>query len=176
MIKIEINGLEFWDREKEEFSTVTKIFAFENSLRAISKWESKWKIPFLEKKPKTYEQTMHYYECMCMTSGFRREFLTKETIEVLNKYIQESHTATTLPKGNSSNKQVYTSELIYAYMCVNNIPFECDKWEINRLMNLLGCINIISNPQQKKRKSSTQIAKDYAQINNERLKKYKTQG
>lgn len=175
MIKIKINQ-DFWDSTIEQFVTVNEVFSFENSLCAISKWESKWKVPFLNNDKKTTEQVLDYFVCMCLTPNFRKEYLSDDVVSILNSYIEISHTATTLPKAKKTSNQVYTSELLYAYMALNGIPFECDQWEINRLLMLLGCISNLTNPSKKPMRSSAQIARSYADLNRARQKKYNTKG
>lgn len=54
MLKITIEGSEFYNEQTEEFVTTDPItLNLEHSLLSISKWESKWKKPFLkpDKKP-----------------------------------------------------------------------------------------------------------------------------
>lgn len=41
-----------------------------------------------------------------------------------------------------------TSELIYWYMTQLNIPFECDKWNLNRLLTLIRLAAAKQNNQK----------------------------
>ena len=56
MITLHIDKTTLWDEEKEEFITVNaQDIVLEHSLLSLSKWESKWEIPLLSKKPKSKE-------------------------------------------------------------------------------------------------------------------------
>lgn len=179
MIKIKIDPIEVWNSEESRFEMLPGgIFAFENSLRAISKWESYYAKPYLSRyDDKTPEEVLYYYKCMCMTNGFRDEYLTPEVLQVLYDYTSKPHSATKINRAGSSTsaRQIVTSEYLYASMAVAGIPFECDKWEIGRLIKTLECVDVMMNPKKSKR-SSASIAKDYASINKARLAKYKTKG
>ena len=61
MITLHIDKTTLWDEEKEEFITVNaQDIVLEHSLLSLSKWESKWEIPLLSKKPKSKEQFLDY--------------------------------------------------------------------------------------------------------------------
>ncbi len=177
MVKVRVSPVELYDESKSEFITLPGgVYRFEHSLRAISKWESKWNVNFLGNKNLTEEQTIDYFICMCMDGGFRKEYITNDLVEVLSEYINTNHTATTIrSKGDGPNRQVLTSELIYAYMAIARIPFECDKWEINRLLTTISCVSTLQAPK-KTRRSKASISKDYSKLNAQRLAKYNTKG
>ena len=59
MLRITIPAEESWDEQKEEFVITAKeqTLQLEHSLVSLSKWESKWHIPFHDdQKKKTFEQ------------------------------------------------------------------------------------------------------------------------
>ena len=66
MLQIVIPAEEQWNEKKEEFVITKKEqkITLEHSLVALSKWESKWQVPFLSKREKTYEETLDYIKCM----------------------------------------------------------------------------------------------------------------
>ena len=59
-------------------------------------------------------------------------------------------TATTFANNKGkTNNEVVTSELIYYWMVALNIPKECEKWHLNRLMTLIRICNIKNQPAKK---------------------------
>ena len=67
MLSINIKSRELFDERTSEFITVKGgTLKLEHSLVSISKWESKWKIPFLSKEKKTNEQIDDYIRCILM--------------------------------------------------------------------------------------------------------------
>lgn len=175
MIKIKVEPVEAFNNVTQQFDTLPGgVFRFEHCLLAISKWEAKYCIKFfpaVEKQELTEEQSIDYYACMCLDEGFDKAYITPDLAKILNDYMSESHTATTLPKNQKGGrKQVYTSELIYAYMAVGRIPFECETWEIGRLMMLISCVGILQDPKagKGKKKGRRATAKSFHEINKAR--------
>ena len=146
---------EIWDEKNEEFiEPKTASLQLEHSLVSISKWESKWHKPFLSKEPKTVAETIDYIKCMTLTQNVKSEVydhLSKENIEEINAYIDDPKTATTFSKDRKSarSREIITSELIYYWMVVLNIPFECQKWHLNRLLTLIRVCNVKNQPPKK---------------------------
>ena len=57
MLRITIPATEEWNETKEEFIyTKEQTLQLEHSLVSLSKWESRWKKPFLSKEVKTKEE------------------------------------------------------------------------------------------------------------------------
>lgn len=181
MLKIEIPiSPEGWDERKQEFvEPQTKVLELEHSLISLSKWESKWCKPFLSSKEKTFEEIIDYAKCMTLTSNVDPDVynhLTSENISQINKYIEAPMTATWFAKdkaGRSSSEQV-TSELIYYWMIALNIPFECQKWHLNRLITLVKVCNIKNQPTKKM--SKRDIMSRNAALNAARRKQLNTKG
>lgn len=163
MLHIDIPGRECWDDDKQEF-VVTKPFSLslEHSLVSVSKWEAKWQRSFMSKPPKTIEEVSDYVKCMTLTQNVPAETyacLTKENLDAINKYIEAPMTATTFndfgKKGATGSRQVITSELIYFWMITYGIPFECQKWHLNRLMTLIRVCAVKNAPPKKMSRSET---------------------
>ena len=158
MLKITIPGTELYDEKNNEFiQTKDQVLCLEHSLVSISKWESKWCIPFLDNsKPKTVEQTMDYVRCMTLTQNVDENVykgLTNKHIKEINDYIDAPMTATWFSnnenRGRRGTGEKVTSELIYYWMIALNIPFECQKWHLNRLLTLIRVCNIKNQPPKK---------------------------
>lgn len=154
MLKIVIPGIELYDEKKEEFiNTKPQALQLEHSLVSLSKWESKWNKPFLTKDNKTYEETIDYIRCMTITQNISHDtyrLLTSENIQQVNDYIELPMTATTFSNQKKPpSKDVVTAEIIYYWMISLNIPFECQKWHLNRLLTLINVCNIKNQPSKK---------------------------
>ena len=129
----------------------------EHSLVSISKWESKWHKCFLESKDMTEEEVKDYIRCMTVNQGVKPDTydnLTNANVKAINEYINDSHSATVInqrhtPGAGRKNKDTLTSEVIYSYMVQLEIPWECQKWHINRLLTLINILNIKNQPPKK---------------------------
>lgn len=153
MLEITIPDTELYNEETNEFVTVKGVvLRLEHSLVSISKWESNWKEPFLSEKPKTVAQTVDYVRCMTINQNVdpvTYEALTNDNINAVNDYIKENRTATTFSDtGKGSRREVITSELIYWWMAQFNIPMECQKWHLSRLLALIRIASIKNAPQK----------------------------
>ena len=178
-IKIPLTQEE-WDEENEVFvEPKFQILQMEHSLVSISKWESKWCKPFLEQQEKTDEEVMDYIKCMTITQNVRPEvydLLTNDNVKQINEYIEAPMTATTFSnrENRKFSREIITSEIIYEWMIALGIPFECQKWHINRLITLIKVRSIKSQPPRKK--SSRETASYYAALNTSRRNKHNTKG
>lgn len=180
MLPITVTQADLFDDELQMFIPVkTHTLRLEHSLVSLSKWESKWHKPFLSNTDKTYEETIDYIRCMNMTQNtdpmvFRA--LTDEQIKQINDYIDNPMTATTVPdiKNGPPSREQVTSELIYYWMVALNIPFECEKWHLNRLLTLIKVTNFKNQPPKKMSKS--EIMSRNRALNEARKKKFNTKG
>lgn len=133
----------------------------EHSLDAISKWESKYKKPYLEQKQLTVDEFLYYVDCMILNKDELPDnvcdYLTKENGEQIQQFIEDVPSATVIKRNMDSKtkKRFTTSELIYAYMAQARIPFTADKWNIYRLLKVLEIISIDSQPPKKVPRSQT---------------------
>lgn len=178
MIKLEIPDREMFDNDTSEFTMLPGgTFKFEHSLKAIAMWEEKWEKPFLVKTPPhTTEESMDYFRCMCFDPSFDTRLLTPDSVMLLNEYIKKPATATVFNSSEKTmpNGQFTTSELLYARMAEAGLPFECDRWNINRLFVVF---RIIANDQgEKKKMSQRESARQQYEINQQRLKAMHTKG
>jgi len=180
MLTVTLPAKEIYDEEKEEFSsTREQILQLEHSLVSLSKWESKWQKPFLSKEDKTYEETIDYIRCMTMTQNVDQSlynYIDGDIIGVVNEYIDNPMTATTFSKKSSGgiNREIITAEVIYYWMVTFNIPMECQKWHLNRLLTLINVCNIKNQPTKKM--SKRDIAAQNRAINAARKSRLNSRG
>ena len=173
---------ELFDENTYEFinvKTKEQVLQLEHSLISLSKWESKWCKPFLTKEQKTKEETLDYIRYMTLNSVSSDVYkhLTKENLEDIEKYINAPMTATTVNDGESGSKvggEQVTSELVYYWMVALNIPFECQKWHLNRLIMLIRVCNVKNKPPKKM--SKREIMSRNAALNAKRRQKHNTRG
>ena len=180
MLQITIPAQELWDEKKEEFITVKECtLQLEHSLVSVSKWEAKWRKVFLSKKDKTRAETIDYIRCMTITQNVNPDVyrcLTKENIEQIQEHVNAPMKATWFSdehSGSPNNEQI-TSELIYYWMIAQNIPFECQKWHLNRLLTLIRVCSIKN--KSPKKMSKGEIMKRNASLNAARRKQFNTKG
>lgn len=180
MLEIVIPETEQYDEVNGRFITTKKqALRLEHSLVSLSKWESKWHKPYLSKKPKTTEEQIDYIRCMTLTQNVDPNVYTAITPQLLERvraYINDSMTATTIragQKGRSSN-EIVTAEVIYYWMISHRIPFECQKWHLNRLMTLINVCNAKDGPPRKM--SQKEILAQNRALNAARRKKLHSRG
>jgi hypothetical protein len=153
MLTVTIPAIEFYDEIKEEFITAKgAVLLLEHSLVSLSKWESKWCKPFLAKGDKTYEETCDYISCMTITQNVDPNVyktIPNSVIEQVNEYIDRPMTATVIRQTHKGSREIITAEIIYYWMIALQIPFECQKWHLNRLLTLINVCNIKNGPQKK---------------------------
>lgn len=180
MLRITIPATEEWDEAKQEFVYAKEqTLQLEHSLVSLSKWEARWHKPFLSKEEKTDEETLDYIRCMTITQNVDPEVylrLTNDNIDQINRYIDDSMTATTFRDDGmgGSSRKIITSEVIYWWMIANNIPPEYQKWHLNRLLTLIKVCNLESQPPKKM--SAGEIMSRNAVLNEARKKKLNTKG
>lgn len=154
-------------------------FVIEHSLVSISKWESKWHVPFLSDKPKTPEQVIDYIRCMTITQNVDQSLYTRldeKTLVAINSYIEDPMTATWFNNKNDKRpgKEVITAELIYYWMIAFNVPMECQKWHLNRLLTLIRVCDIKQQPAKKMGRNAT--LNSYRSLNEARRRSLGTRG
>lgn len=180
MLTIRIEGQEFYDETTGEFSTVNDVVVeLEHSLVSLSKWESKYQIPFLSDKEKTTESVFDYIKIMVVTPGIDTDILyrcSKDDLVRIQEYIDSSQSATTFGEMpvRKGRGEVITAELIYYWMVAFNIPFECQYWHLNRLFSLVRICNIKNNPPKKM--SRHEIAMRNRELNAQRRAEMGTNG
>ena len=180
MLKIIIPATESWNAKDEIFVyTKETSLNLEHSLISLSKWESKWKIPFLSTKNFSIEQTLDYVRFMTLNKDvppFIYKNLGKTNMQLINNYIEDEMTATTFNNFQGiKNREIITSEDIYYWMIVNHIPFEpCEHWHLNRLLKLIEFCSVKNSPPRKM--SNSEIYAQNRRLNEQRRAQNKSKG
>lgn len=180
MLTVTLPAKEVYDDEKEYFFTMKEqLLHLEHSLVSLSKWESKWCKPFLSSEDKSNEETIDYIRCMTITQNVDQDlynYIDGDIIKLVNNYIEDPMTATTFSKNSSGgkNREIITAEIIYYWMVTFNIPFECQKWHLNRLLTLINVCNIKNQPT--KRMSKRDLIAQNRALNTARKSRINTTG
>lgn len=149
MLTLKLPEVELWDAENEQFIVVDGgTFHFEHSLRAISKWEDAYEKPFLVNQH-TDSEMLDYFVCMCL-EDIDKSLITSDVAAQIGDYMSAKHSATRITsRDDPSGGTIQTSETLYASMAMAGVPFECDSWNINRLLTVLKVIAERNNPPKK---------------------------
>ena len=180
MLEITIPEFEVYDPRENLFSTFgPKTILLEHSLLSLSKWESLFKKPFLDDNLSlTTEELIGYVKAMTVTKNVPDILymgLNDEIIEKVNDYINDPMSATKFydfGERSVPRRGKTTSETIYWQMILYGIPFECQKWHLNRLLTLIRVCSLKAGSKKTIGKQAT--AQVYAELNRVRTEKMKT--
>lgn len=161
MLTITIPEGHLFDEENQIFiDTKETTLQLEHSLISVSKWESKWKKSFLSNPDKSAEEVVDYIRCMTVNQNVDPNVylvVTGSIMNEVNEYINDTMTATFFSERKGQNgykKEIITSEVIYYWMIAQNIPMECQKWHLNRLLTLIKVCSIKNTPPEKRSKQN----------------------
>lgn len=162
--------------------TTPQLVKLEHSLLSLAKWESEKEKPFFPHNPETeisQVDMFDYFAYMVLDRDDEEEVirsLSSDDYVKITQYINSPRTATTVREIQSKPgpKENVSSELIYYWMISFNIPFECDKWHLNRLITLIRICSVKNSKPEKV--SPEKRAKDFRRLNEERKKKFGTSG
>ena len=180
MLKITIPGVEEWDEERQVFLTTKEtVLSLEHSLVSVSKWESKWHKHFIGNDNLTPEMLIDYVRCMTLTQNVDPDVyyaINDELMDEIVNYIKDSHTATWFSESNEKkySRDIITSEIVYYWMIALNIPMECQKWHLNRLLTLIRVCNEKNQPEKKM--SPAEVMRRNREINEQRKRALGTKG
>lgn len=179
MLQITIPQTELFNEGTQEFIQIREqTLCLEHSLVSVAKWESKWKKAFLGTEGKTVDEMTDYIRCMTITQNVNPICylgLTRENFIDVNNYIEDTMTATTFRKQNGpKSHEIITAEIIYYWMIELGIPFECQKWHLNRLLTLVNVCSIKNTPAKKMSRKDAMAQQ--SQLNAARRAKFKSKG
>lgn len=179
MLKITVPETELFDGQGNFIYTKEQRLQLEHSLVSLSKWESKWHKPYLSLNPKTIAESQDYVRCMTLTQNVDPNVylaITPDILRQVDSYINGLMTATTFSKDGKmgGNREIITAEIIYYWMIVYGIPFECQKWHLNRLLTLIR-VCAVKGQKPQKIPASEALAQRRA-LNAVRRKRLKTRG
>ena len=180
MLQITIPSGEFFDEKTETFiHSKEQTLQLEHSLVSLSKWESKWNKSFLSTPQKTFEESIDYIRCMTITQNVDPlvySSITPDIIKKVTEYIDLPMTATTFRNDNNRghSNEIITNEIIYQWMISYGIPFECQRWHLNRLLTLIRVCSIKSQPPKKMGRS--ELANRNRALNAARRSRLHTKG
>lgn len=181
MLTVVVPACELWDSAKQEFTPFGgETLYLEHSLVSISKWEAETNKPFLSRDKKTEADVRNYARCMTINKNVAENtyaMLTPQNLKAIAEYIDAPMSAVRFKKNTNEgppSRETITSELIYYWMVALNIPFSCEKWHLNRLMNLIRICNIKNKPAKKR--SSSELLRERSALNAQRKAKLHTSG
>ena len=181
MLTLTVPPNEMWDSVKQEFVNFKGETLFlEHSLLSVSKWESEFCKPFLSKTEKSIEEMRAYIKCMTLNKSVDPQtykMLTNDNFSAVMKYIDSPMSAVKFkeqPGKGPMSRETITSELIYYWLVALQIPFQCEKWHLNRLFTLVRICSIKNKPATKRSKS--ELARERTALNKERKARLHTTG
>ena len=175
MLTITVPETRLFDPVSETFLyTKETELVLEHSLVSLSKWEMKYKKPFLNKQHTT-DEIDDYIRCMTITQKVNPMVyyaITPQIRKTVIAYMDDPMTAAVIKENAQNQRASYrfiTSDLIYYWMVALQIPFECQKWHLNRLLTLIRITNIEQSKDMKKSKTNpAEVARQHHSINSAR--------
>lgn len=157
---IEVDSLSLFDEENQRFIDRPKQkVEFRYTLKNLDEWESKHKKRFLDNKDLTDDELLDFIKIMCTDKNFDFNRLDVDQYNRIIQYVyKDVPSATVLPKSKKKSKagqrqSVFTSEILYAHMAINGIPFEWENRNLNKLMLLINTVNSLQAPPEKMSKT-----------------------
>lgn len=183
MLELHVAESQFYDEATKKLVRLPAVsLRLEHSLLSLSKWESEWEIPFLSQTKKTPKQLYSYVAMMSQEPVDQKVLaaLTTENFDQINEYLTAKHSATWFSDDDqkAGARQTVTSELIYYWMTALNIPYTCETWPLQRLLNLIKIAQIKAEAADPKRKGrpKAQMLSERAALNMKRRNQMNSEG
>lgn len=146
MLKVTIPAVELFNEQTSEFIQIKEtVLCLEHSLLSVSNWEAIWHKPYIDPKRTqlTAEELVSYIKCMTINKDVPDvvyKNIPASVYKQIQEYIEDQHTATkmyNLVKPKKTQQKPMTSEDFYYAMFTYQIPKECEKWHLNKLIALI---------------------------------------
>lgn len=180
MLKLTIPGQELYNEESNTFIDIEpKIVTLNHNLITASKWESKFKKPFISEVQMTDEETIEYIRMMCSIELSDSELimLINMYIDDIKEYIGDTSTATIINvaiQKKTKKKEVLTTELLYFYIASFGLDISCETWHLSRLLTILAVANIKNSSDNTLSEKETVLSNK--ELNEQRKQQLKTEG
>lgn len=177
-LTITLDELEMWDDSISQFiiTEPKQDVTFKYTLTVLDKWETKHRKRFIDNFKNIEEDEMLDFIAMMADKNFDISRLTESNFNDIIKYMETTPTATELPKTNNSShgkeyhrKKIFTSEIIYAMMALNHIPFNWENRNLNKLIMLLNCVGSLQEPPKKMTKAEAMAEHQQQVLRNRKI-------
>lgn len=154
-LTIKFSESEMWDDVNSIFYTYPEIeVTFKYTLKVLDKWEMKYEKRFLDDIEKIPKEELLDFILMMADKPIDVFRISESDFRAIREYLVRTPSATKIPKSKSNDggyhrKKIFTSEIIYAMMALNHIPFEWENRNLNKLIMLLNCVGSLQEPPKK---------------------------
>lgn len=154
-LTITLEKQEMWDDANEcfyEFPEETVTFYY--TLKNLDKWEMKYRKRFIDNEANISREELLDFITMMADKDIDMNRLTENDFIKIKDYFSYTPTATVIQKSSSPTKgyhrkKIFTSEIIYAMMALNHVPFDWENRNLNKLIMLLNCVGSLQEPPKK---------------------------
>lgn len=159
-LTIKTEDVDLWDDENNEFITEEgKVYTFRYTLRNLDRWETKYEKRFIDNSDGVSEEEILDFIVMMCDQELDINKLSQKDLTTIIEYMGHTPSATSTPKPTGSarpvaqRKKIFTSEIIYAHMALNSIPFDWEDRNLNKLITLLNAVASLQEPPKKMTKA-----------------------
>nr|DAR78778.1 MAG TPA: hypothetical protein [Caudoviricetes sp.] len=177
-LTITLDELEMWDDSISQFiiNEPKEDITFKYTLTVLDKWETKYKKRFIDNSANLEQHELLDFIVMMADKPFDISRLSEANFREILKYMEDTPSATELPKNNNSSrgkeyhrKKIFTSEIIYAMMALNHIPFDWENRNLNKLIMLLNCVGSLQEPPKKMTKAEAMAEHQQQVLRNRKI-------
>ena len=159
-LTIKTEDVDLWDDENNEFITEEgSTYTFRYTLRNLDRWETKHEKRFIDNSDEISEEEILDFVVIMCDQELDISKLSQKDLKTIIDYMGHTPSATSMPKQTGSakpvaqRKKIFTSEIIYAHMALNHIPFDWQDRNLNKLIVLLNSVASLQEPPKKMTKA-----------------------